>query len=146
MLSAPALAITATSQDVGQCDQRLHQRYPISLEFEYRLLSRGRVARLGFGRTLNISTGGVLFEGNDAFPVGSTVEIMLSWPFLLEGVCPLKLMLKGRVVRSNSTESAVQTTQHEFRTAGTRASRIPSSSSGVRSLAPGPARRVTHRR
>jgi hypothetical protein len=146
MSHAPALASTAKLEEVRRSDQRLHRRYPISLEIEYRLLNRGRVERLGFGRTLNISKGGALFECNDSLPVGSTVEIVLTWPFMLEGVCPLNLVLNGRVVRSNSRASAVQTRQHEFRTVGIRASRIPSSSSDERSLSPGPARRAAHRR
>ena len=146
MLSAPALASTARSQDLHPSDQRLHRRYPINLEIEYRLLNKGQVERLGFGRTLDISTRGVLFEANDSLPIGRSIEIVISWPFLLDGGCPLKLVLKGRVVRSNSAESAVQSRQHEFRTAGTHASRIPSSSSDVRSLSAGPARRAADRR
>jgi hypothetical protein len=144
MSLAPALASIANLEEVP--DQRLHRRYPISLEIEYRLLKKGRVERLGFGRALNISTGGILFEANDSLPVGRVVEIMLSWPFMLQGVCPLKLVLYGRVVRSNSRASAIQTRKHEFRTAGIRASGIPSSSSDVRSLSTGPVTRAARRR
>jgi hypothetical protein len=45
---------------------------------------------------------------------------MLSWPFLLEGVCPLKLVMKGRIVRSDLRGVAIQSSYHEFRTAGSR--------------------------
>jgi hypothetical protein len=44
----------------------------------------------------------------------------LSWPFLLEGVCPLKLVMKGQIVRSDVRGVAIQYNYHEFRTAGSR--------------------------
>jgi hypothetical protein len=45
---------------------------------------------------------------------------MLNWPFLLEGVCPLRLVMKGRIVRSDVRGIAIQSSYHEFRTAGSR--------------------------
>jgi hypothetical protein len=101
------------------------------LEIEYKLLRKGRVERLGLGKTLNVSSGGVLFEANEPLPAGSSIELLMQWPFLLEGVCPLKLVIQGSVVRSDSNGVAVRTKQHEFRTAGARASK---SSNKVRSL------------
>ena len=43
-------------------DQRLHGRYPIALELQYKLLNKEQIKRFGFGRTVNMSSGGVLFE------------------------------------------------------------------------------------
>src|ERR1700676_3366999 len=111
--------------------QRLSRRYPIALEIEYKLLRKGRIERLGLGRTLNVSSGGVLFEANESLPAGSSIELLMRWPFLLEGVCPLKLVIHGSVVRSDSRRIAVRTKHHEFRTAGARSS---TSSNKVRSL------------
>jgi hypothetical protein len=102
-------------------EQRSHQRYPIELEVEYRLLSRGHLPHLGSGKTRNISSGGVLFEAlGSAAPEMGTIEVLVSWPFLLEGVCPLRLMMRGRIVRSDGHGVAIQSTFHEFRTAGSR--------------------------
>jgi len=130
MSPAPALAPKIRFLE-PHVDQRLNRRYPITLEIEYKLLRKGRVERLGLGRTLNVSSGGVLFEANESLPAGSSIEILMQWPFLLEGVCPLKLVIHGSVVRSDSKRIAVRTKHHEFRTAGARSS---SSSNKVRSL------------
>lgn len=118
-----AAAIVARSNVLLQkvsAEQRSHQRYPIELEMEYRLLSKGRADHFGTGKTRNISSGGVLFEALGTPPAGSSIELMLSWPFLLEGVCPLRLVMRGRIVRSDVRGVAIQSSYHEFRTAGTR--------------------------
>ena len=104
-----------------RADRRLHRRYPIALDVKYKL-SRGRTARFGNGTTRNLSSRGVLFMADDALPAGSPVELTLNWPVLLEGVCPLKLVLRGLVVRSDWRGVAVRTRDHEFRVAGIRSS------------------------
>jgi hypothetical protein len=103
-------------------DQRSRGRYPIILELQYKLLRGGRVARTGSGRTLNISSGGVLFKTDDLLPERGAVELAMKWPFLLEGSCGLKLVMRGRIVRcdSNARATAVRAESHEFRTAGMR--------------------------
>jgi hypothetical protein len=103
-------------------DQRSRGRYPITLELRYQLMRRGRVERSGSGRTLNISSGGVLFEADDMLPARGTVELAMRWPFLLEGACGLTLVMRGRIVRcdTDTKATAVRAESHEFRTAGMR--------------------------
>jgi len=120
MSAAAIVARAAVRLREGSTDQRSHQRYPIELEMEYRLLNKGRAEHLETGKTRNISSGGVLFEALGSPPAGSMIELMLSWPFLLEGVCPLRLVMRGRIVRSDGRGIAIQSSYHEFRTAGTR--------------------------
>src|SRR4051812_3698683 len=86
----------------GRKNNRLNRRYPITLDLQYKLLSKGQVARLGSGTTLNISSGGVIFETDETLPSTGMVELALKWPFLLEGVCGLKLVMRGRIVRSDA--------------------------------------------
>jgi hypothetical protein len=81
------------------------------------LLSKGRVARLGSGTTLNISSGGVFFETDDSLPSTGIVELSMKWPFLLDGSCGLKLVMRGRIVRSDAKVTAIRAEFHEFRTA-----------------------------
>lgn len=116
---SPASARATTLQlETRRADQRLHQRYPIELKIEYKLLTRGRVESFGSGRTTNISSGGIFFESDDPLPTRGRVELAMDWPFLLEGVCALKLVMRGRIVRSDIKGIAVQIMRHEFRTAG----------------------------
>jgi hypothetical protein len=123
MSSAPALARVVRLLE-GRRDQRAHRRYPISLSVNYKLLTRGRIDHAGSGETLNVSSGGACFRCAESLPAGGSIELVMNWPFLLEGVCPLKLVMRGRIVRSDGQRVAIQAEQHEFRTAGMRASRV----------------------
>jgi hypothetical protein len=120
MSAAPIAARAAVRLRKVVSEQRSHHRYPIELEMKYRLLNNDRCEYIGFGKTRNISSGGVLFEALGSPPPGGSIEVMLSWPFLLEGVCPLRLVMRGRIVRSDFRGVAIQSTYHEFRTAGSR--------------------------
>ena len=120
MSTAPAAVRFATLLDIHRADQRAHRRYPIGLVVEYKLLSKGRIERLGSGKTLNVSSGGVCFESDAPLPVKGSIEIVMNWPLLLEGVCPLRLIMRGRIVRNNGQLVAIQAKHHEFRTGGTR--------------------------
>ena len=42
-----------------------------------------------------------------AKPSGMPVELSMSWPVLLNDICPMKLMIYGCVVRSNEKGAAV---------------------------------------
>jgi len=104
-------------------DRRSHRRYPLVLEVQYKAF-RGRASRIGFGTTLNVSRRGVLFKAADSLTAGSAIELTMNWPFLLEGVCPLKLVKRGRVIRNDARGVAVRAKDHEFRIAGVAPSHI----------------------
>lgn len=108
-----------------QVDQRANGRYPIALGVQYKLLRGDRVVSVGCGKTLNISSGGVLLETDQPLPSSGVVELAIQWPFLLRDVCSLKLVMRGRIVRRDyhSKATAVRAESHEFRTAGVRPSR-----------------------
>ncbi len=93
-------------------DLRLSRRYPIELELEYKLLRQGQ--RFGFGKTLNISSGGVLLQLEHALPDSRQIEIRVNWPLLLDGVYPLRLVIQGYIVRRDSKVVAVQIKRYEF--------------------------------
>jgi hypothetical protein len=124
MISAPGLPGVVRLLDGRRGDPRAHRRYEISLSVDYKLLSKGRVERLGSGQTLNMSTGGVCFRCMDPLPPDRSIELMMDWPFLLEGVCPLRLVMRGRIVRIDGWRVAVRVQHHEFRTAGARTLRV----------------------
>ena len=117
-------------------DARLHPRYPIALDLQYKLLNKGRVERFGFGRTVNISSGGVLFEANDILETNdlrdnSGIILKMNWPVLLYEGCALSLVLSGRIVRNDAARLAVRIEHLEFRTARITAQRaIPRTGHG----------------
>ena len=97
-------------------DQRLHRRYAISLDVQYKLRNNGEITRCGSGKTFNISSGGIFLQTGGALPTGGEIELLMQWPFFLDGGCPLKLVVHGRIVRSDANGTAVQAIRHEFRT------------------------------
>ncbi len=116
MSSAPA-APPATAYPP---ERRSHKRFPIALNADYRILRRGRVGGFGSARTVNIASRGVLLEADDSLAVGSPIELLINWPLRLEGVCPLRLVLSGRIIRSDTHGVAIEARRYEFRTAGIR--------------------------
>ena len=101
---------------MASSDRRSRQRFPLALAVEYRLTNHDE--RCGSGWTCNISSTGVLIEVADSRPFSGPIELMVSWPCVLDGSCALKLVMKGRVVRADSRRVAIESRQHEFRTAG----------------------------
>ena len=97
----------------ARSEQRLHRRYPITLDVQYELLIGNRGKRFGSGRTVNISSGGVFFETKSDLPTHGPIELILDWPS--EGVANLKLIVQGRIVRSDAIGTAVKMTRHKFR-------------------------------
>jgi len=116
----PTRVPAARVPDTFRVDQRLQRRYPIPFDLEYKLLTKGRVGHSGFGKVLNISSRGVFFDTDDLLPVGDPIELRISWPFLLDGICQLILILRGRIIRSDGNGIAIMTVTFEFRTTAAR--------------------------
>src|SRR5437868_530520 len=81
-------------------DRRTDRRYDITLELRWKLVRRRRVLDTGTGTTLDLSSGGILFESERQLPAGAHIELSISWPVLLHNVAPLQLVVMGRVVRA----------------------------------------------
>lgn len=114
-------ALSRLSQPTGACGRpelRIHRRYPIALAVQYKYNHR-KAQQQGSGTTINISSGGILFRSTEMLPLQSLIEVALSWPIPLDD-CPLKLVMRGRVVRSASEATAVSVVHYEFRTASRR--------------------------
>ena len=107
----------SNSVELGQIERRLHPRYPIALDAEYRLVSGKGVQCQGSCRTVNISSGGVLVEVKDELSPLGPIELSIKWPCSLGGAIPLKLMVFGNIVRMQRSSIAVQMVGYEFRTA-----------------------------
>jgi hypothetical protein len=102
-------------------DRRSRRRYDLGLDLHYKLIEHYRVARAGNGKTVDLSSSGILFSTVDSLKPGSFVELSIHWPVLLNQSCPLKLVVNGRVIRSESGLTAMRLDRYEFRTLGTGA-------------------------
>ena len=102
---------------VNASDRRTSRRFGIQQEVLYKILDhRVAASESGTGKTLDISSGGMLFETQQQLRTGKRVEVSVSWPALLDGACPLKFVAFGRVVRAEENRAAMHIEQHEFRT------------------------------
>ncbi len=117
MSSAPVAAASAervrmfpTPVSAAQRARRQHQRFPIAAAAEY-ILSGSRVQTT----TRNISSGGVLLNTATVLPIGKLIQVWIDWPVLLDERCRLRLVINGRVLRSDWDGTAVTITKYEFR-------------------------------
>jgi c-di-GMP-binding flagellar brake protein YcgR len=98
-------------------DRRSSKRFPIAQEIQYRTLDHKAPApESGTGKTLDISSGGVLFETAQRLRFGKRVEVSINWPAKLDGNCLLKFVAVGRVIRAEDARAAIRIEQYEFRT------------------------------
>jgi len=99
-------------------DRRRDRRYQLQLDVKWKLIRRRRVLDSGTGRTIDVSSGGMLFDAGRHLPEGLNVELSVAWPVLLHNVAPMQLVASGKIVRTNGCHIAFETVAHEFRTTG----------------------------
>jgi hypothetical protein len=106
-------------------ERRANSRFAIQSELRY-LLNNETLIASGNGHTLNLSSRGVLFTTEQRLTVGSTVELSIGWPAKLDEICPLHLVILGRVVRSDARTAACTIEEFEFRTSASAHGLVPS--------------------
>jgi hypothetical protein len=99
-------------------ERRVSNRLPIERELRYKVLGKQRVACTGSGKTVNMSSRGVLFTTESGLPKGARVEIAVSWPVQLDDATALKLVAIGVLVRSDQSQAAISIQRYEFKTRG----------------------------
>jgi len=99
-------------------DRRTKSRFAVEREMRYKLVDGPLVIASGSGKTLDLSSGGASFTTEQYLRPGATIEISVSWPALLNGNCPLRLVAYGRVLRSTRVSAACTISKFEFRTQG----------------------------
>src|ERR1035438_482330 len=97
-------------------DRRVDRRYGLKLELRWKLIRRQRVLDTGSGASVDLSSGGILFDAGRPLPPGLNVQLSISWPVLLHNTAALQLIVSGRIMRASGTCAAIQMAQHEFRT------------------------------
>lgn len=99
-------------------ERRTNRRFRLSLQLRYLFPNlSGEERQGGEGQVLDISSGGIFFQPGGILPVGARAELVVMWPYLLNGDCPLQLRVQGRVLRSDSQGTALRISRYEFRTA-----------------------------
>ena len=102
----------------SEVNRRVKVRFPIHRELRYKMLESDAIVESGTGETLDMASGGVAFQIDRALQAGAILELSISWPVLLENVCPMRLIVSGRVVRNWGRKSACIVNRYEFRALG----------------------------
>jgi hypothetical protein len=97
-------------------DRRSSRRYDLKLPLRWKLMGLQRLLDTGTGISVNLASGGILFEAGAPLPRGIYVELSIAWPALLHNTVPLRLMVSGPIIRTSGTCAVMQVVQHEFRT------------------------------
>ena len=102
--------------DRQRSEHRKTDRFPIETGVRYKLMDVTRDAQTGQGRTVNISSCGILFSTESYLPLGERAELSVEWPAQLNEHCGLKLVAIGKIVRSNGDTAAILIEKYDFRT------------------------------
>ena len=68
-----------TNADKIAGDRRSDRRYDIALDLRWKVIRRRRVLDAGTGTTLDLSSGGILFETDRQLPNGLNVELSITF-------------------------------------------------------------------
>ena len=121
MDSATVLGVQSRSNIEISGNRREDRRYALRLAVKWKLIRRRRVLDSGVGQTIDLSSGGILFDAGREMPQGLNIELSITWPVMLHQIAPLQLVAAGRIVRADSQLVAILMTTHEFRTVATAA-------------------------
>jgi PilZ domain len=99
-------------------DRRSADRFPLDREVRYKILSKKGLTEASLGRTINMSSTGIMFLADETLPPGRRLELAISWPAQLNNTTPLNLIARGRVIRCEDGRTAIEIQQYEFKTTG----------------------------
>ncbi len=91
-------------------------RFNLTLDLTFRVLYRGKPLFSGSGRSIDLGSSGIAFTTDAPLRPGSALEIAVSWPALLHGECPMRLVITGTVIRATGDSAVCSVQRHEFRT------------------------------
>jgi len=104
----------------GVANRRVTSRFLDAQEIRYRLVE-SPAGKGSVGKTLDISSGGVLFTTTKRLPHGHRVEMAIHWPARLARNCAVQFVATSRVIRSETKHAAVHIERYEFRMRATSA-------------------------
>ena len=110
--NVPSRRANTVEIPVAGCSNR---SYPVQLDLRYNVVRDGQPAEHGIGRTRRFSSSELVFTADARLPIGP-VELALDWPFRLDGICPLQVVVFGHVLGGSDRAITVRIDRHEFRT------------------------------
>jgi len=56
-------------------------------------------------------------QSAEILPIGERIELRMSWPPRLDGRCPLRLVIMGKVLKTTSRRTVIRIVPYEYRLA-----------------------------
>ena len=94
----------ASTSTTSRRERRGFQRFRIECDVRYRVIG---IDVSGSGKTLNMSRSGALLAVDRLLSPGLRVEVEIDWPVGVASRVPMKLVIKGRIVRSQKNHAVV---------------------------------------
>jgi hypothetical protein len=101
-------------------ERRRTRRFSINLPVKCRRIEPSPLSAQSLqpvaGRSLNISSKGLLFSTDASLRAGQLVEVAIDWPMYLDRHIPLALVVEGEVVRKVASQVAIRIDKYQFKT------------------------------
>ena len=95
---------------LAQPERRQSFRYPFTAHAQC-ILAGNRIQ----AKIQDIGSGGVFLKTDRMLRPCESIQVLIDWPVLLDQRCPLRLVIFGKVLRSDESGSAVKLIHYEFR-------------------------------
>jgi hypothetical protein len=95
-------------------NRRTANRYDLDLPFDFRLFGRDQSVQEGRGRTLNMSSHGLLVSPDLRISKGQPIELFVHLPGQLKDAAGARLVILGHVLRSSHAGAAIKIVRHGF--------------------------------
>src|SRR5260221_14506525 len=106
------MAVSIVPSNRWTKERRRKDRFSFVTSLQYRM--RRDTKWEGSGRTVNMSTAGILMAADRSFQPGAQIEISLDWPGLYHDAERMRLGASAEVVRSQGKRTALRILRHEF--------------------------------
>jgi hypothetical protein len=87
----------------------------MDLRFSY---TRNGLTCVGTGLAYSLTSVQVQIEGDQELPSSGDIQLRIDWPFRLQNVCPLELVIDGNIETNASQQAVVRIRSYEFKTCG----------------------------
>ena len=104
-----------TGEARAEPERRASRRFPVVMPLAYKVFRHTELIRGGVGRTVNMSSSGVLFRADLPLERGCRIELSIEWPLQDGKREPLRLQALCEIVRTQEEEAAVRIMRHVFR-------------------------------
>jgi hypothetical protein len=91
--------------------------YPIQLDLRYKVLNPNSTVA-GTGKTLEISSTGIVFTADGPIEPGTKVELSMAWPALLDNCVALQLVSEVKITGREGQTLRANIWKYNFRTRG----------------------------